>query len=69
MLRFTEIFPTANKIPQTNLFVGIILLNMVFRHAEPFLKSIFVVKLKASVLNNKHLAEDESADKGMGDGC
>lgn len=40
----------ANKFPKDNLLARIVPLNIAFAHTELFIKSIFVVTLKALIL-------------------
>lgn len=56
VLCFAEMVPIANKFPQTNLVVGIVLLNIIFmklKGLKPLQEALLKTKLKRVQGNNR----------------
>lgn len=55
VLLFTETFAIANKLPKGPLIVASVLLNVASPHTKPFIKTVWVVKLKSFLFASEHL--------------
>ena len=58
VLRFTETFTTANKLPKGQLIVASVSLSIAPPHTKSFLKSVSIIKLKSFNFTIEHLTNN-----------